>query len=110
VRPFARFVAVATLAATLRPGYAQMPTPAANPAPPGVAANGMAGLCQCLYPPSLPNTDFGKAHLRFACFGGVDQCKSDCNTTAMYSFIPTAPYSCAAPPAQESNKVVSSQR
>jgi hypothetical protein len=87
-----------------------MPTPAANPASPAATANGVTGLCQCLYPPSLPSTDFGKTHLHFACLGGVDQCKSDCNNSTMYSFIPTAPYSCATPPPQPPNKVASSQR
>jgi hypothetical protein len=89
---------------------AQRPiVPPVQPAPAGANASGGAGLCQCLYPPSLPNSALGKTNLRFACLGGVDQCKSDCNTTLMYAFIPTAPYSCAAPPAVQSNQVASSQ-
>lgn len=115
LRPLASLLVVAPLVVTLQPGYAQMPAgrpiiPPAKSAPPAANANGGEGLCQCLYPPSLPSSDFGKTHLRFACLGGIDQCKSDCNTTVLYSFIPTAPYSCAAPPAAQSNQVASSQR
>ena len=115
MRPLATLLAVAALAATLQPGQAQTPTqkptiPPTQPGAPGVNAGGAAGLCQCLYPPSLPNTDFGKTHLRFACLGGVDQCKSDCNTTVLYSFIPTAPYSCPAQSAEQPNQVAASQR
>jgi hypothetical protein len=104
VRPLATFLVVAALAASFQPSHAQSPTqkpaiPPAKPAPPGVTPSATAGLCQCLYPPSLPNDAFGKTHLVFACLGAVDQCKSDCNTTVLYSFIPTAPYSCATQPA-----------
>jgi hypothetical protein len=117
VRLLAKLLVVAALAAAAPPAHAQGPSrraiippaqPAAQPAAPGAPANSAAGLCQCLYPPSLPSSDFGKTHLRFACLGAADQCKSSCNTTVMYSFIPTAPFSCA-PAAEQSNQVASRQ-
>jgi hypothetical protein len=115
VRPLASLLVAGALAATLPTGHAQTPAqrpiiPPANPASSAANASGAAGLCQCLYPPSLPNTAWGKTHLRFACLGVVDQCKSTCNTTTLYSFIPTVPYSCAAPSAEQPNQVASSRR
>lgn len=114
MRPLASLLVVAALAATVQPGLAQRPArkpivPPAATAPPAANANGAPGLCQCLYPPSLPNDADGKTHLHLACRGGIDQCKSDCNTPVMYSFIPTAPYSCTSQYPQP-NEVVSSQR
>jgi hypothetical protein len=86
----------------LQPAMAQMTpnpvlAPGAAPTTPPVPAEN--GLCQCLHVAGRPPAErVNDVTLGLRCLSAVEECRSVCQTTTNYSFVPHAVLSCPGTP------------